>query len=172
MMGTKVSKIYPNISKQWVEIDNPGKCRGNMEAYKKLEDFAQTSFWVDIFENLDVGWEVSVCFNVQTINVSPLKALQTSMLNGENKESHTIFLGVFCWVFSLYIVMLVAKTIKNTSDGLIERSQHGRCADWCFIACLPCFPMLLQSPPHIPWFEEFYSILLNFHWQVLTMSYP
>ena len=87
---------------------------GNIEAYKKLEDFAQTSLWVDIFENLDVEWEVWVCFNVQTINVSPLKtinvsplkALQTSMLNGENKESHTIFLwysvGCFhstlsCW---------------------------------------------------------------------------
>lgn len=68
---------------------------------------------VDIFENLDVGWEVSVCFNVQTINVSRLKALQRSMLNGENKESHTIFLGVFCWVFSLYILMLVAQTRKH-----------------------------------------------------------
>lgn len=100
---------------------------------------------VDIFENLDVGWEVSVCFNVQTTNVSPLKALQTSMLNGENNESHTIFLGVFCWVFSLYIVMLVAKTRKH-----IRRAYWTKSTWTLFRLVLYCLFTLFSNASAVP----------------------
>ena len=128
---------------------------------------------VDIFENLDVVWEVSVFCNVQTINVSPLKALQTSMLNGENKESHTIFLVVFCWVFSFYIVMLVTKTRKHIRRAYWTKSTWTLCRLLLYCLFIYLVFQCFRSPHPISHdFEEFYSILLNFHWQVLTMSYP